>query len=97
MGRSGQVEEQAAGLGDYRYFASDVSIRGDGNIRRTCGQGRADSEYPMSLEVERKELNQLCRELLLLDGDIHKLETKLEKIKTRRDTLYLEIDRKLDE
>ena len=51
----------------------------------------------MSNENERKELNQLCRELLLLDGDIHNLETKLEKIKVRRDTLYLEIDKKLDE
>lgn len=51
----------------------------------------------MSTEEARKELGQLCRELLLLDGDFHKLETKLDKIKIRRDTLYLEIDKKLDE
>lgn len=50
-----------------------------------------------NLETERKELNQLCRELLLLDGDISKLENKLERIKERKYKLYIEIDKKLDE
>ena len=91
------VEEQVAGLGDNGHIPTDVPIRRDGNVCRSCGQGCAGSEDPMSTENGRKELNQLCRELLLLDGDIHKLSTKLDKIKARRDTLYLEIDKKLDE
>lgn len=49
-----------------------------------------------NLENERKELNQLCRELLLLDGDIEKLDKKLSRIKERRNKLYLEIDKKLN-
>lgn len=49
------------------------------------------------LESERKELNQLNRELLLLDGDIEKLQKKIDRIEVRRNTLYLEIDKKLDE
>jgi prefoldin subunit 5 len=50
-----------------------------------------------NLEKERSELQQICRELLLLDGDIEKLEKKINRIEERRNNLYLEIDKKLDE
>lgn len=48
------------------------------------------------IEDDRTELHQLCRELLLCDGDFDKLETKLRRLKARRDKLYLDIDKKLD-
>ena len=48
------------------------------------------------LEKERKELNQINRELLLLDGDFDKLERKLRRLKERRNVLYFDIDKKLD-
>lgn len=48
------------------------------------------------IEKERKELGQINRELLLLDGDFEKMDRKLRQLKARRDTLYLEIDKKLD-
>lgn len=86
------VEKQVAGLGDNRDITTDVPVRGNGNVCRPCSENGAN----MSTEIERKELNQLCRELLLLDGDIHKLETKLNRIKAKRDKLYLEIDKKLN-
>jgi len=50
----------------------------------------------MTLEDERKALNQLCREVLLVEGDIDKLEKKLARIEERKNKLYLEIDKKLD-
>ena len=51
----------------------------------------------IDLEEARKELNQLCRELVLLEGEIDKVETKIKQIRVRRDALYLDIDKKLDE
>lgn len=50
-----------------------------------------------SLENHRKELGELCRELLLLDGDIEKLQKKLSRIEQKRNEIYLEIDKKMDE
>ena len=50
-----------------------------------------------NLEAERKELGQLCRELLLTEGDFDKLIKKLDRIEARKNKLYLEIDKKLDE
>lgn len=48
------------------------------------------------LENERKELHQINRELLLLDGDFDKLERKVRQLREKRNVLYLEIDKKLD-
>ena len=50
----------------------------------------------MNIEEERKELNQINRELVLLDGDFDKLDRKLRRLKERRNVLYFEIDKKLD-
>lgn len=49
-----------------------------------------------NIEEERRELNQINRELLLLDGDFAKLGRKLRILEERRNVLYLEIDKKLD-
>lgn len=49
------------------------------------------------VEEERQELQQIAREVLLTEGDIDKLRRKIDRLEARKNTLYLDIDRKLDE
>lgn len=49
------------------------------------------------VEEERQELQQIAREVLLTEGDIDRLRRKIDRLEARKNTLYLDIDRKLDE
>jgi len=54
----------------------------------------------MSHEAERKALNELAREVFLLDGEIEAFELKvgkkIEKMKKKARYLYEKIDERLD-
>lgn len=48
------------------------------------------------IEEERKKLGQLCREVLILMGDIGKMENRIAALRKQAVETYKEIDNKLN-
>jgi hypothetical protein len=49
-----------------------------------------------NLEKERRELQQIARELALMEPEFDTLRRKIDRHESRKNNLYIEIDRKLD-